>query len=184
MMLTIQIDSREKAKAITKIVNDFDRCGIKHYTSKLFVGDYMSLDNPRLVIDRKQNLQEICTNVSTVPKKEKDGRYKRDEHGRIMSGWLRFTEELKRASDAGIKLIILCEHGGNIKCLDDVKRWENPRLKESPLAMSGERLHKVLCSMSRHYGVDFLFCDKKSTGREIIRLLGGDDSNGEAQNIY
>lgn len=173
-MLTIQIDSREKAKAITKIVSQFDLCGVKHYSSKLFVGDYMSLDNPRLVIDRKQNLQEICGNVSTVPKKEKDGRYKKDEQGRVMSGWLRFTDELKRANDAGIHLIILCEHGGQIKKLDDVKKWSNPRLKESPLAMSGERLHKVLCSMSCHYGVEFHFCDKKDTGKEIIRLLGGD----------
>lgn len=175
-MLTIQIDSREKAKAITKIISEFDRSGVKYYTSKLFVGDYMSLDNPRLIIDRKQNLQEICTNVSTVPKKEKDGRYKKDKQGRIMSGWLRFTDELKRANDAGIHLIILCEHGGNIKCLDDVKTWNNPRLKESPLAMSGARLHKVLCSISQHYGVEFLFCNKKSTGKEIVRLLGGDGS--------
>lgn len=178
-MLTIQIDSREKSKAITKIIADFDKNGVKHYVSKLFVGDYMSLDNPRLVIDRKQNLQELCTNVSTVPKKEKNGRYKRNEQGQIMSGWLRFTNELQRAKDAGIKVIILCEHGGNINHLDDVKRWENPRIKESPLAMSGERLHKVLCSMSKHYGVTFLFCNKKNTGTEIIRLLEGEGTADE-----
>ena len=61
--MDIQIDSREKAKAIRKILKTFDDKGINHYTSKLFVGDYMSLDNPRLIIDRKQNLQELCGNV-------------------------------------------------------------------------------------------------------------------------
>ena len=66
MELTIQIDSREKERAIKKIVAEFDRQGVKHYVSKLYVGDYMSLDNPRLIIDRKQNLTEICSNVCTT----------------------------------------------------------------------------------------------------------------------
>ena len=56
--MTIQIDSREKARAIQKIVEEFDRRGIRHPVSKLMVGDYMNYDNPRLVIDRKQNLTE------------------------------------------------------------------------------------------------------------------------------
>ena len=54
--MVIQIDSREKARAIKKIVEEFDRKGIKHPVSKLMVGDYMNYDNPRLIIDRKQNL--------------------------------------------------------------------------------------------------------------------------------
>ena len=61
--MTIQIDSREKARAITKILTEFDSQSIKHFISKLPVGDYMSFDNPRLIIDRKQNLQELCGNV-------------------------------------------------------------------------------------------------------------------------
>ena len=61
--MTIQIDTREKARAIKQIVSYFDEMGVKHYTSKLFVVDYMSLDNPRLIIDRKQNLQELRGNV-------------------------------------------------------------------------------------------------------------------------
>lgn len=53
----IQIDTREKQRAIRKIVKTFDDHGVKHFSSKLLVGDYMSLDNPRLIIDRKQSLQ-------------------------------------------------------------------------------------------------------------------------------
>lgn len=56
--MDIQIDSREKARAIKKIIKIFDENGIKHFSSKLLVGDYMSLDNPRLIIDRKQNLHD------------------------------------------------------------------------------------------------------------------------------
>lgn len=152
--MTIQIDTREKARAITKIIAELDKQNIQHFSSKLFVGDYMNPDNPRLIIDRKQNLQELCGNVCQQHK--------------------RFTGELKRAQEYGFKLIILCEHGGNIKRLEDVDKWYNPRLKESPLAVSGQRLFKILSTMSKTYNVDFLFCNKSETGKRIIELLGGE----------
>lgn len=149
---TIFIDSREKPKAITKIIDTFDKSGVLYLTNKLPVGDYMSLDNPRLVIDRKQNLSELCGNVC-------------QQHER-------FRAELTRANEYGIKLIILCEHGGKIKSFNDVIGWVNPRLKSSPMAMSGERLYRVLSAMSKKYSVDFCFCDKAHTGQKIIELLG------------
>ena len=151
--MTIQIDTREKQKAIQKIVAEFDKREISYFSSKLYVGDYMNLDNPRIIIDRKQNLAELCQNV--------------------VQGHKRFTRELQRAVDAGIKLIILCEHGGSIKKLEDVINWKNPRLKISPMAVSGERLYKILYSIQTKYNVDFLFCDKRNTGKRIIELLGG-----------
>ena len=43
--MDIQIDSREKARAIQKIIKTLDDNGVKHFSSKLLVGDYMSLDN-------------------------------------------------------------------------------------------------------------------------------------------
>ena len=152
--MTIQVDSREKAHAIQKILATFDRQGIKWFVSKLPVGDYQSLDNAKLVIDRKQNLSELV--------------------GNVCQGHARFKAELERANEYGIKLIVLCEHGKNINSLTDVIEWENPRLKDSPMAMSGERLYKVLSTMSAKYGVDFLFCNKAETGTKIIELLGGE----------
>lgn len=151
--MTIQIDSREKARAIKQIIGYFDSNGINHYTSKLFVGDYMSLDNPRFVIDRKQNLTELCGNVC-------------QQHER-------FAAELKRAQENGIKVVILCEHSRNIRSLEDVKKWVNPRLKTSPKAVSGEQLWKILSTMGKRYNVDFIFCSKEQTGRKIIEILGG-----------
>lgn len=149
--ITIQIDSREKAKAIQKILFQFEKSGITYFTSKLPVGDYISLDNARLAVDRKQNLSELCTNVCQQHK--------------------RFKAELERANQLGIKLVILCEHGRNVKCLEDVLEWENPRLKISPLAVSGERLYKILSAMSAKYNVDFQFCTKAETGKRIINIL-------------
>lgn len=82
--MDIQIDTREKQRAIRKIIKTFDENGVKHFSSKLLVGEYMSLDNPRLIIDRKQNLQELCGNVC-------------QQHER-------FKKELLKAIDAGIQL--------------------------------------------------------------------------------
>ena len=149
--MVILIDSREKSKAIKSIVTEFDSRGIKHYSSKLFVGDYMSLDNPKVIIDRKQNLTELTSNVC-------------QDHER-------FRRELQRAKDAGIQLIILVEHGKGINCLEDIIFWENPRQTVETKAMKGETLYKVLQTQQRKYGVKFEFCDKADTGKRIIETL-------------
>ena len=61
--MTILTDTREKPQAIQKILAEFERQQVKVIRSKLWVGDYQRLDNPMLVIDRKQNLAELCNNV-------------------------------------------------------------------------------------------------------------------------
>ncbi len=164
--MDIQIDSREKARAIRKIIKTFDEQGIKHFSSKLLVGDYMSLDNPRLIIDRKQNLQELCGNVC-------------QQHER-------FKRELLKAMDAGIQLVILVEHGADIKSLEDVYFWKNPRKHEvcwrivngkrekyvvSAKAVDGNQLYKSLCTIRDRYHVRFEFCEKKDTGTRIAEIL-------------
>jgi hypothetical protein len=154
--MILWVDSREKERAIKQILKQFDDAGVKWFISKLPVGDYMNLDNPKVIIDRKQNLLELTNNVCQDHK--------------------RFAAELSRAKEYGIHLIILCEHGHGIKCLADVLDWVNPRLKESPMAVSGERLFRILSTMqcnSRDYSVEFQFCDKSETGSRIIELLGG-----------
>lgn len=161
--MIIQIDSREKARAITKIVETFDREEIKHPVSKLMVGDYMNYDNPRRIVDRKQNLSELCSNVC-------------QDHER-------FRRELLLAKENDIQLIILIEHGKDVKRLEDVIWWENPRrwkrIKDKSgrwkdvetKAMQGETLYKILLTLERKYGCRFEFCEKKETGQRIIELL-------------
>ena len=149
--MEILIDTREKPQAIGKIITQFEENHINYARSKLFVGDYMSLANARYVIDRKQDLQELCGNVC-------------QQHRR-------FKAELQRANELGIKICILCEHGGNIKTLEDVRYWNNPRLKTSPKATKGETLYKILNTLSWNYDVDFVFCKKGETGLKIIELL-------------
>lgn len=168
--MDIQIDSREKAKAIKKIIKTFEENGVNYFSSKLLVGDYMNLDNPRLIIDRKQNLQELCGNVC-------------QQHER-------FKKELLRAMQANIQLIILVEHGEGICTLDDVYFWQNPRKHEvrwrmvngkrekyvvSAKAVDGVQLYRSLKTIENRYNVRFEFCEKKDTGKRIIELLGDDN---------
>ena len=37
--------------------------------------------------------------------------------------------------------------------------------------MHGDVLYKILCTMQRKYGVGFLFCNKKDTGKKILEIL-------------
>lgn len=164
--MQIMIDTREKQHAIKRILSEFEKHGIQSISSKLYVGDYMSLDNPRLIIDRKQNLQELCGNVC-------------QQHER-------FKRELLKAMDAGIQLIILIEHGNDIKSIEDVYFWKNPRKHEvrwrtvngkkeryvaSSKAVDGNQLYKSLRTIRDRYNVRFEFCEKNDTGKKIIELL-------------
>lgn len=164
--MQIQVDTREHKKEWERIQKQFDQIkDVQYFRSKLYVGDYQSLDNPRLVIDRKKDLQELCGNVA-------------QQHER-------FKNELIRARQAGIQVVILVEHGG-IDCLEDVFFWENPRKHKviwrtidgkrqrtvlSEKAIDGKQLYKSLCAIRDRYGVRFEFCSKKETGKEIVRIL-------------
>ena len=168
--MDIQIDSREHKKEYERITKQLDDLGVNHFRSKLYVGDYQSLDNPRLVIDRKKDLQELCGNVT-------------QQHER-------FRAELVKAIKAGIQLVILVEHGPDIQSLEDVWFWQNPRKLEirwrtnkqtgkrekyvvSEKAVDGEQLYKSLCTIRDRYNVRFEFCTKNETGKRIIEILGG-----------
>lgn len=174
--MIIQIDSREKAHAITRIVAEFDRQGIQHPVSKLMVGDYMNYDNPRLIVDRKQSLGEVVADLT-------------QQHAR-------FRNEMLRAQEYGIQLIILVEEGTAVRSIADVERWVNPRtwtycrrygiptsgdlqanIREfvehggQKPPQSGAWLAKTMRTVTEKYGVRWEFCCKRDTGRKIIELL-------------
>ena len=160
--LTVLMDTREKPQAVQTIMKQFEAAGVRVIRTKLWVADYQLFDNPHLVVDRKQNLSELCNNVV-------------QDHAR-------FRSELIRAQEVGISVVVLVEHGGGIKSLEDVPNWVNPRLKVSPLAVSGERLYKILKAMEYTYKVRFEFCDKRQTGKRILEILmEGKNGNTETE---
>ena len=154
--MRIVVDTREKPRAIVRIMNTFETEGIEVVRRALPFGDYLNPDRPGIVIDRKQTLIEVANN--------------------LVQDRARFLREVDRANRAGCRLIVLVEHSGRMKCLEDVIRWNNPRLKVSPLAVDGPRLFRIMHATAASYGFLWAFCDKVHTGKKIIELLGGKDA--------
>lgn len=138
-------DSREKKNDHVK--NYFDKHGLEYRIAALSVGDYMK-GNGKISVDRKQNLGELAKNLTNKSDRS------------------RFWREVRRARGQGIKLIVLCEHGGKVKDIQSVAQWSSPY---SPV--SGKDLMREIYRVHIAYGVEFVFCSKRSTGKRIVELL-------------
>lgn len=148
---SIFVDTREKPHAIQKILAHFEREGREVIRQKLDVGDYMLSPDGRISVDRKQNLLEVTANLC-------------QQRGR-------FAAECIRAKNSGVQLVILVEHGGRIKTMEDVQAWRNPRLEVSPYAVSGTRLYQLMKEFESRYGIQWAFCSKAQTGKAILQIL-------------
>ena len=151
--MIIHVDTREKERAIVRIMKTFEAEGVEVVRRALPFGDYLNPDRPGIVIDRKQTLIEVANN--------------------LVQDRVRFLREVDRANRAGWRLIVLVEHSNRIRRIEDVAGWNNPRLRESPYAVSGERLFKIMYTMGKYYHFEWAFCDKAHTGKKIIELLDG-----------
>lgn len=153
-MITAQIllvDSREKwtqgRSEDAHLREYFDRHEIPYLIRKLDVGDY-AIPGGRIVVDRKQNLDEVAKNLLNV----------RDH--------ARFYREVRRARDSGLQLVILIEHGPTVKKMEDVRTW---RSKWS--GASGYSLYREMRRAELAYKVRWEFCSKRSTAKRIIEIL-------------
>ena len=144
--MKIICDSREKKNQ--HVLKFFEENGIDYKVQKMDIADYQIEGIDGLVIDRKQNLDEIAQNLMNRNDKS------------------RFWREVRRANAKKVKMVVLCEHSRNIKSIEDVSSWHS---KFSPV--SGRNLMNEIYRVHISYGVEFLFCDKKNTGGEIIRIL-------------
>ena len=115
-------------------------------------GDYAL--PPKVSVDTKASMLEIAQNIGGSSA----------EHGR-------FRRELQKAQDIGCHLYILVENDEGVRCIEDVARWVNPRLIDSPRAITGERLAKAMLTMQERYGCTFLFCTPEKAAATIYYLL-------------
>lgn len=168
--MKILCDSREKKGKNNHVLQYFKDNKIEFETGVTFnVGDYCLADNPRRVIDRKQSLNEVYSN--------------------LIQSHERFKRECLRAIEQGIELIILVEEE-KVKCLDDVAKWTNPRLqrwfmieaahkkgkmlhiknpKKPPI--SSEQLARIMRTFEEKYKIKFMFCPKMKCGETMIDIL-------------
>lgn len=142
----ILCDTRERKNE--HILQYFKDHNVEFEIRKLDVGDYMDTDSPCVTVDRKQNLDELAHNLCS-----------RDD--------LRFWREIRRSKANGLKMVVLCEHGGRIHSIEDVAGWRSKYAR-----ITGRRLRDEMLRAHISYGVEFLFCDKRVTARRILELLG------------
>ena len=134
--------------------------------------DYMVEGQPNIVVDRKQNLDEICSNLTYKGKKANENGGKG-----IPSNVARFWREVRRAYEDKIKLVVLIEHGGNIKSLADVAAWGGSRS-----GISGRKLVDEMDRLSAAYGVEWQFCGKSETAAKILKILNYKGENHYGKN--
>ena len=154
----IIVDTREKPAAIKRIIAYFEENNIQYERSKLLFGDYMDYNRPGVVIDRKQNIAELAKNCTTEAE--------------------RFKREMDKARKAGAKLIILVEQNRyydrgkwvRVSNIEDLLTWSSPNTQ-----VRGEKVFRVLASWRAKWPVDVIFCDKRSTGQMIEKILYNGD---------
>lgn len=148
------VDSREQwtqsRSADTHIRKYLDKHSVEYVVQKLDVGDYMLDENPSLVIDRKQSLEETARNLMN------------------RSDSSRFWREVRRAHTSGIKLVVLVESGPAVLNINDVPKW-----KSKYTQVTGRRLIDEMIRLEMSYGVRWVFCSKASTGKRIMEILEG-----------
>ena len=120
--------------------------------SKVVVGDYCL--PPRVAVDTKRDMQEIAQNIGGT----------RQEHER-------FIREVKLAKEIGCQLYVLIENEEHIGCIEDVNRWQNPRIAFSPNCIRGPRLAKAMHTIQDRYGCVFMFCRPDEAADIIVDLL-------------
>ena len=167
--MIIQEDTRQKPSKNADIRKQLEALGHTVRRFGMLCGDYQIFGKGDIVIDTKQDMNEVYSNVIT-------------DHER-------FANEARLAREAGIKLIILVTDP-IVSSIDDVRLWRNPRRerwfmdkamqrkgkmltvkhsKTPPCA--SDRLQKAVVTMTLRYGITWLFCERERVGEEIIRLL-------------
>ena len=167
--MTIIEDVGQKQGQHVNISEYCKAAGIILRRQKLSTGDYIIA--PKISVDTKQGMGEV--------------------YGNLVQDHDRFRAECVRAQEDGTTLWILIENEDGLTCLDDVERWQNPRVDEyyskysfalaarkhgkqikipSP-PVPNKRLVRMMETMSERYGVRWVFCRPDQTGEMIIKLL-------------
>lgn len=150
----ILCDTREKGNQV--ILRYFQRKNIRYVETKLDAGDYMLKDDPTVIIDRKDSLDELLHNL-TGRKKTRTGYL--SEHDRLV-------REVERAHEAGCKSFIFLIAATKIKTIDDIKAWQSDYSR-----ISGTTLLKIMGTFSEHHDCKFMFVPKRDMGKKIVEIL-------------
>ena len=143
--IIVEMDTRNQKD--NYVTDYFDKHGIKWIRNKLYSGDVKLLNDTKVIIDLKANLEEIAHNLCNS-----------QEH-------LRIKKELEKAKEIGCEEFIFLIKS-NIKSVDDLINWTSTKTK-----VKGSVLVKVMSTMKERYGCRFIFTTRENAPKKIIELL-------------
>ena len=151
--MTLFEDTRQQKGRHKNIEAYCRQNGIRLVRQALNVGDYQIAGKGDISVDTKYGIPEIASNCF-------------QEHDR-------FRDECQWAQEYGIRLIVLIEE---VPPDGDLAKWRSPldRYGKPRFLFDPARLKKVMQTMTDRYGVEFRFCDGRSTGRLLIEYLKGE----------
>lgn len=166
--MIIQIDTRQQMHKKHHEIKEkwFIDHGHEVVKSKCLIGDYLCPSRGHVAVDTKQNCSELYTDLIQDHK--------------------RFHNECVNAQKYGIRLVILVENNDGFTMPRDILKWKNPQMfrywkakrkaeksgdKPPKPPASNVQLLKIMSSMHRDYGVDFLFCRTEDAGQIIVNIL-------------
>lgn len=144
--MIIEMDTRNQKDSY--VTDYFDKHNIKWIRNKLYSGDVKLLNDTRVIIDLKANLEEIAHNLCNT-----------QEH-------LRIHKEIDRAREIQCEEFIFLIKEDKIKSIEDLQNWSSKRTK-----VRGDTLLKVMATMSKKYGVKFIIVPRAKMGEKILELL-------------
>lgn len=163
------------------------------------VGDYILVDDAVKEVIKRRGDKLKKMDLIGVCSQSVDTKYGMAEiYGCIIGKQhARFRDECILAQQNNIRLTILIESAPEVKCLEDVKRWQNwPQLKayckrngiemgqgmmeriddfvahggQKP-PVSGEQLYKAMVTLAQKYSIHWAFCRPEMCGKAIVYLL-------------
>ena len=133
-------------KPDTHISGYLERHKIPYTVRKLEVGDYM-LEGGSVTVDRKQGLDEVARNLLNPTDKR------------------RFWNEVRLAHNMGLRLVVLVEDG-KYKTPEEIRGW-----KSAYSPVTGAAVLRQMERLRHCYGVEFVFCQRRSAARRIMEIL-------------
>ena len=144
--MIIEMDTRNQ---VDNYVTDYlDKNNIKWIRNKLYSGDVKLLNDTRVIIDLKKDINEIASNLCRTL-----------EHQRL-------KREIERAREIGCERFIFMVKVKDITCVDEIIKWKSKYSKVKP-----ETLIKIIKTFSERYNVEFMFYKKEEMGQKIVELL-------------
>ena len=143
--MIIEMDTRNKKDEY--VTNYFDKHNIKWIRNKLYAGDVKLLNDTKVIIDLKANIEEIAHNLCNSL-----------EHARV-------KREIEKAREIGCEDFIFLIKS-NIKSANDLINWTSNKTK-----IKGSVLIKVMSTMKERYGCRFIFTTRTNAPKKIIELL-------------